>query len=174
MASGGHPWDFRPLPSRANTIEMQAITALAHLRAAILYIMDISEQCGQSIEQQVELFNNIKPLFANKPLIMALNKVDIITPQELREDGRDLLAQLEKDGVHIMPMSTVTEEGIMEIKTRACDELLVQRVELKMKSKNMPDMLNRLHLAIPVPRDEVARPPFIPSGAKVKNPLSLG
>lgn len=36
-----------------NTIEMQAITALAHLRAAVLYVMDLSEQCGHSIEQQV-------------------------------------------------------------------------------------------------------------------------
>ena len=36
-----------------NTIEMQAITALAHLRAAVLYVMDVSEQCGHSLEQQV-------------------------------------------------------------------------------------------------------------------------
>ena len=36
-----------------NTIEMQAITALAHLRAAVLYIMDVSEQCGHTLEQQV-------------------------------------------------------------------------------------------------------------------------
>ena len=39
-----------------NTIEMQAITALAHLRAAVLYLMDVSEQCGHSIEQQVSLW----------------------------------------------------------------------------------------------------------------------
>jgi GTP1/Obg family GTP-binding protein len=32
---------------------MQAITALAHLRAAVLYVMDVSEQCGHSLEQQV-------------------------------------------------------------------------------------------------------------------------
>lgn len=38
-----------------NTIEMQAITAMAHLRASILYIMDVSEQCGYSIEEQVKL-----------------------------------------------------------------------------------------------------------------------
>jgi nucleolar GTP-binding protein len=161
-----------PLVDR-NTIEMQAITALAHLRAAVLYVMDISEQCGQSIEQQVELFNNIKPLFTNKPIIVALNKVDIITPQELREEAKDLLASFEAEGIIMMPMSSVTEEGVVDVKTRACDELLMQRVDVKMKSKKMPELLNRLHLATPKPRDETERPPFIPPGAKIGKKKSL-
>ena len=38
-----------PLEER-NTIEMQAITALAHLRAIVLYFVDPSEQCGHSLE----------------------------------------------------------------------------------------------------------------------------
>lgn len=36
---------------------MQAITALAHLRAAILYVMDISETCGYTLEEQVCEYN---------------------------------------------------------------------------------------------------------------------
>lgn len=36
-----------------NTIEMQSVTAMAHLRCAILYFMDLSEQCGYSVEAQV-------------------------------------------------------------------------------------------------------------------------
>jgi nucleolar GTP-binding protein len=36
-----------------NTIEMQSITALAHLRSCIMYFMDLSEQCGYTIEAQV-------------------------------------------------------------------------------------------------------------------------
>lgn len=44
-----------PLEER-NTIEMQSVTALAHLRASILFFIDISEQCGYSIDQQVGLF----------------------------------------------------------------------------------------------------------------------
>jgi len=41
-----------PLEDR-NTIEMQAITALAHLRAAVLFFVDVSELCGNTLEQQV-------------------------------------------------------------------------------------------------------------------------
>lgn len=36
-----------------NTIEMQSITALAHLRACVMYFMDLSEQCGFTVEAQV-------------------------------------------------------------------------------------------------------------------------
>ena len=47
-----------------NTIEMQAITALAHLRAAVLFVMDVSEQCGYSIHQQVdEWMDCLPPVF---------------------------------------------------------------------------------------------------------------
>jgi len=46
----------RPLEER-NTIEMQSITALAHLRCAVLYLVDISEQCGYSLAQQAALFH---------------------------------------------------------------------------------------------------------------------
>jgi nucleolar GTP-binding protein len=36
---------------------MQSITALAHLRAAVLYLVDLSEQCGYSLAQQAALFH---------------------------------------------------------------------------------------------------------------------
>lgn len=45
----------QPLEER-NTIEMQAVTALAHIRSAILFIMDVSEQCNYSLEEQVRSF----------------------------------------------------------------------------------------------------------------------
>jgi len=146
-----------------NTIEMQAITALAHLRAAVLYVMDISEQCNHSLEEQVELFNNIKPLFANKPLIVVLNKIDIVRPDELAEEKQAMMRTLEaEEGVTVIPMSNISEEGIMNVKTEACEQLLAHRVEVKMKSKKVNDIVNRLHVAIPVQRDNKSRPPCIP------------
>uniref|UniRef100_A0A671K416 Nucleolar GTP-binding protein 1 n=1 Tax=Sinocyclocheilus anshuiensis TaxID=1608454 RepID=A0A671K416_9TELE len=126
-----------PLEER-NTIEMQAITALAHLRAAVLYVMDVSEQCGHALSQQLELFNNIRPLFANKPLIVMANKCDVRKISELSEENQ------------------------------ACDRLLAHRVDTKMKTKKVHDVLNRLHLAVPTKRDQKERPPFIPEGALLR------
>ncbi|XP_001365359.1 GTP-binding protein 4 [Monodelphis domestica] len=152
-----------PLEDR-NTIEMQAITALAHLRAAVLYVMDVSEQCGHNLEEQVELFKNIKPLFANKPLIVVANKCDVKRISELPEDDQKIFADLEAEGFPVIETSTLTEEGVIKVKTEACDRLLTHRVETKMKGNKVNDVLNRLHLAMPSKRDDKERPPFIPEG----------
>ncbi|XP_074049322.1 GTP-binding protein 4 [Macrotis lagotis] len=152
-----------PLEDR-NTIEMQAITALAHLRAAVLYVMDVSGQCGHSLEEQLELFKNIKPLFANKPLIIVANKCDVKRISELSEDDQKIFAELETKGFPVIETSTLTEEGVIKVKTEACDRLLTHRVETKMKGNKVNEVLNRLHLAIPSKRDDKERPPFIPEG----------
>ena len=54
----------RPLEER-NTIEMQSVTALAHLRAAVLYLVDASEQVGTA---QARAPSSTPPApLANKP-----------------------------------------------------------------------------------------------------------
>ncbi|KAM9349816.1 GTP-binding protein 4 [Symphorus nematophorus] len=156
-----------PLEER-NTIEMQAITALAHLRAAVLYVMDVSEQCGHTLQEQLELFNNIRPLFANKPLIIVANKCDVKKINELSEENQKIFADLSAEGISVIETSTLTEEGVMQVKNEACDRLLANRVETKMKGKKVHDVLNRLHLAMPTKRDERERPPFIPEGALMR------
>lgn len=83
----------RPLEER-NTIEMQSITALAHLRAAVLYLVDVSEQCGYSIAQQATLFHSIKPLFANKPVMIVVNKTDVRKLEELGEAEQQLVESM--------------------------------------------------------------------------------
>ncbi|KAK2587318.1 hypothetical protein KPH14_003037 [Odynerus spinipes] len=151
-----------PLEQR-NVIEMQAVTALAHLRAAVLYFCDISEQCGHTLEEQVKLFESIKPLFANKPLLIVANKVDVMRLDELPEQKREILKPLEADeNVPVLEMSTITDFGVMDVKTQACDRLLAFRVDQKIKTKKVEGILNRLHVAQPVPRDGKVRAPCIP------------
>ncbi|EFA06007.1 nucleolar GTP-binding protein 1 [Tribolium castaneum] len=152
-----------------NVIEMQAVTALAHLRACVLYFLDPSEQCGHTLEEQVRLFESIKPLFANKPLIVVANKVDIVQISELPDEKQQVLKSLKDDSsVPIMEMSTVTDTGVMEVKTEACETLLSFRVDQKMRSKKVDGILNRLHVAVPKPRDDKPRPPCIPETVLAK------
>lgn len=46
--------------------------------------------------------------------------------------------------------------------SQACERLLAYRVEMKVKTKKVDGVLNRLHVAMPAPRDQKARPPCIP------------
>jgi len=150
-----------PLEQR-NTIEMQGITALAHLRAAILFVLDISETCGHSIEQQLALFQSIRPLFAGKPLVVALNKIDLVREEDLPEESRKLLNELRKQGVTLVPMSTLTGEGVMNVQKTACDSLLAQRTEERLAGSKAQSILTRLHVAVPQQRDNMQRAPCIP------------
>eukprot|EP00735_Rhodelphis_limneticus_P014131 TRINITY_DN8131_c0_g1::TRINITY_DN8131_c0_g1_i1::g.7236::m.7236 TRINITY_DN8131_c0_g1::TRINITY_DN8131_c0_g1_i1::g.7236 ORF type:complete len:672 (+),score=175.08,sp/Q9C6I8/NOG1_ARATH/52.68/0.0,NOG1/PF06858.9/8.8e-29,NOGCT/PF08155.6/4.4e-27,MMR_HSR1/PF01926.18/7.7e-18,FeoB_N/PF02421.13/1.8e-09,Miro/PF08477.8/7e-05,PPV_E1_C/PF00519.12/0.0082,DUF258/PF03193.11/0.019,Dynamin_N/PF00350.18/1.8,Dynamin_N/PF00350.18/26,Dynamin_N/PF00350.18/4.7e+03,RNA_helicase/PF00910.17/49,RNA_helicase/PF00910.17/1.6,Ras len=162
-----------PLEER-NTIEMQSITALAHLRASILYFFDISEQCGYSIKQQVALFHSIRPLFANKPLILVINKIDVVPWANVRADDRKLIEDcltVPSDAEfppELIQMSNISEEGVMKVKATACDKLLKQRVETKMEAKSVESIVNRLTITAPKSRDSKERPAFIPPSVLAK------
>ncbi|KAH6906514.1 GTP binding protein 4 [Coprinopsis sp. MPI-PUGE-AT-0042] len=150
-----------------NTIEMQSITAMAHLKACVLYFMDLSEQCGYSVEAQCKLFHSIKPLFANKPVVLVINKIDVTRMEDLHPDSRAIVQEIiDQEGVTCVQVSCFSEEGVMELKNKACDALLAHRVEIKMKGSKINSIANRIHVSQPKPRDDVVRAPFIPEGVK--------
>lgn len=164
----------RPFEDR-NIIEMCSITALAHLRAAVLFFLDISGSCGYTIAQQAALFHSIKSLFMNKPLVIVCNKTDLQPLDGLSEDDMKLVMEMKSEAMKTIPqggdpseegvlltMSALTDEGVMAVKNAACERLLEQRVEIKMKSKKINDCLNRFHVAMPKPRDNRDRPTCIP------------
>lgn len=93
-----------------------------------------------------------------------------------------MFADLSAEAVTVIETSTLTEEGVMQVKTevrpfvlfiypsgvrrvvsdrsgvpQACDQLLAHRVNAKIKGKKVHDVLNRLHLAVPAKRDEKVR-----------------
>ncbi|XP_008790583.2 nucleolar GTP-binding protein 1-like [Phoenix dactylifera] len=165
----------RPFQDR-NIIEMCSITALAHLRAAVLFFLDISGSCGYSIAQQAALFHGIKSLFMNKPLLIVCNKIDLQPLEGLPEDDMKLVMEMKAEAIKtviaqggepndegaLLTMSALTDDGVIAVKNAACERLLNQRVEMKMKSKKINDCLNRFHVAVPKPRDTKERPPCIP------------
>ena len=85
-----------------------------------------TRRCGYSIEQQVALFESIKPLFQGKPLVVAVNKVDVRTPEQLSPAEQAQLQKLRDSGAKVVFMSTLQESGLLDVKNAACDLLLAQ------------------------------------------------
>ncbi|KAI9857075.1 MAG: Nucleolar GTP-binding protein 1 [Vezdaea acicularis] len=157
-----------------NTIEMQSITAIAHLRSAILYFMDLSEQCGYSVTAQIQLFQSIKPLFSNKLVFIVINKIDIMRPEDLDAETQEKLQGILKSGnVELLQLSCTTSEGVMDVRNAACERLIADRVAQKLKAgtnssgtvgSRLGDVLSRIHVAQPL--DGLKREVYIPDAVK--------
>ena len=154
-----------------NTIEMQSITAIAHLRSAVCYFMDLSEQCGYPVSAQIALFNSIKPLFANKLTFIVVNKVDLARPSDLdQETQQQLQSLLASSEVELLELSCTTTENVMPVRNAICDRLLAQRNAQKLATAThstdgeptgrLADLLRRIHVARPL--GGIVREPFIP------------
>ncbi|KAK7545259.1 P-loop containing nucleoside triphosphate hydrolase protein [Phyllosticta citricarpa] len=160
-----------------NTIEMQSITAIAHLRSAILYFMDLSEQCGYSVSAQIQLFHSIKPLFNNKLVFIVINKTDLRKPEDLDPETQEALQGMLKSGeVELLQLSCTTQDGVMSVRSAVCDRLIAQRNAEKLKagtaaisgdvSGRLGDVLRRIHVAQPM--DGITREAYIPDAVKNK------
>jgi nucleolar GTP-binding protein len=159
-----------------NSIEMQSVTAIAHLRSAILYFMDLSEACGFSIDRQIKLYNDIKPLFANKLTFIVINKIDLLRPDQLDAETQEKIQAILKAGeVELLEMSCTTTEGVMAARNAACDRLIAVRNAEKLKAGTnsageatgrLGELIRRIHVAQPM--GGVTRELFIPEAAKNK------
>ncbi len=65
----------RPLSVR-NEIELQAIAALRHLRGVVLFILDPSEYCGFSLDDQLRLLADVRS-WLRLPVLVVANKSDL-------------------------------------------------------------------------------------------------
>jgi nucleolar GTP-binding protein len=106
----------RPLYER-NDIELQAVLALNYLANMILFVLDPSEYCGYSIEEQLNLLKEVSDLF-KVPIIVAINKIDLTYEERLKEIEERL-----KD-YRIIKISADKDIGLDELKEIVVKELL--------------------------------------------------
>jgi nucleolar GTP-binding protein len=148
-----------------NIIEMQTITALAHLDACILFFIDISESCGYSIEQQINLFSSVKPLFKNKPLVIIANKIDLKKYEDLSSHDREVIEKAAKEyNTYLIKMSNENGTGVFDVKKAACEILLKYR-EITNHGAAGKDItgMDKVYVAYPKNiRDNRKREPNIP------------
>ncbi len=64
-----------------NEIEKRALLALKHLANVIVYVFDLTERCGYTIEQQKKMMDQIKRSF-RKTMFIYLSKTDLFDEKE--------------------------------------------------------------------------------------------
>ncbi|KAM3146488.1 hypothetical protein pb186bvf_001457 [Paramecium bursaria] len=153
--------------SERNPIEMQAITALAHLKACILFFLDISETCSYSIDKQLALFNDLRPLFKNKPVMIVFTKIDLKKLEELsQEDQQKIRNVLSQENVSHAQLSNKSGEGTGFVKEAACKLLQDYRAQLRPEQttggnavlQREENYLSGLYIAMPKRQDPNRQP----------------
>ena len=146
-----------------NNIEMQALTALAHLKTAVLFLIDVSETSGYSIEEQIGLFRELRPLYSGKPVVIGYSKVDLLRQvNELEEEAnatvlfappsdedgeeletkRKILAQFQEEeraenpNITFMEFSNEIDESVEGVRVAMCDKLLAFRLNQRKVGDN--------------------------------------
>ncbi len=103
----------RPLEER-NKIELQAIIALKNLGGGMVFLIDPSETCGYSLDYQLNVLKSVKEMFGERPMVVALTKVDIASEEQIQR-ALDRLR-----GERVFTCNTLKCVGVREV----VDELL--------------------------------------------------
>jgi len=120
----------RPMSER-NEIELQAVAALKYLANVIIFMIDPSETCGWTFNQQLNLLTEVRRMFPLNPLLVALNKVDI-TPDSQLEIARARLP-------NAYEIVAINQIGIDQLLQDALEE-----VDLKSMQESIDDYLKTL------------------------------
>ena len=103
----------RPLSER-NRIELQAILALKHLARVIVFLLDPTSTCGYPLESQLRLLDEVRTSFPDVPMLVAINKADIATEEQVRT-VKELLGQ------DVYVISALRGDGIEELIRKATE-----------------------------------------------------
>ena len=63
-----------------NSIELQAIAALEHVGSLVLFLIDKTETCGMSWEDQMSLLEDVERLLPGTELLVVSSKADALNP----------------------------------------------------------------------------------------------
>jgi nucleolar GTP-binding protein len=117
----------RPMAKR-NEIEREAIAALKYLAHVIIFMIDPSEACGWTFEEQINLLTEVQKMFAMNPLLIVLNKVDITPPDKLKTarerlpNSQEIIAT-EGVGVEKLMRDAVEEVDLVSLQESVDDYL---------------------------------------------------
>lgn len=101
----------RPMRER-NPIELQAITAIRHIANVVVFIIDPSLSCGYPLEGQLDLLREIRETFPTLPVVVVINKVDLISSEDLDEVKKKVDKPIEMVAIQKIGVQEALEASI--------------------------------------------------------------
>ena len=123
-----------------NKMEMLTLAVLQYLPTSVLFVIDLTEECGTSVEEQWIIRQEVKERFPDKAWVDVFSKQDVV--DEILKDGLELRAVLKSDCIETvkrpeevvamlpdaLAVSSLTEEGILDLKEKLMKILEEQRM----------------------------------------------
>ena len=124
----------RPMSDR-NAIEMQAIAAIEHVGSLCIFLMDISESCGTSLDDQHNLLEEVKSLLQDIDIIVVVSKADLMNPLPSNWDEvKNSELEWDGEGEPNLPI-LIDEEGCVTISSTENVGVIALRLEMARRCK---------------------------------------
>jgi nucleolar GTP-binding protein len=118
-----------------NTIELQAIAAIQHVGSLCIFLMDISEKCGTSVEDQNNLLAEVKELLPEIDMIVVVSKGDLMDPLPVNWDEvKKFESEWDGEGEPDLPV-LIDEEGCVTISAQEEVGVIALRLEMVRRCK---------------------------------------
>ncbi|KAK6154182.1 hypothetical protein DH2020_013821 [Rehmannia glutinosa] len=121
-----------------NNLEKLTLAVLSHLPTAVLYVHDLSGECGTSPSDQFIIYNEMKERFADHLWLDVVSKCDLLndTPvvfitEDSNADNFELAKYRRMGPDGAIRVSVKSEMGIDELKTRVHELLVTQSARIK-------------------------------------------
>lgn len=128
-----------------NNLEKLTLAVLSHLPTAVLYVHDLTGECGTSPSDQFITYKEVRERFRTHLWIDVVSKCDLLPDSPVlfvteNEDAYDLeIARYRKAGPEgAIFVSVKSEEGLTELKSRVHDMLVSQLTKLQ-SEKSSPE-----------------------------------
>lgn len=121
-----------------NNLEKLTLAVLSHLPTAVLYVHDLSGECGTSPSDQYIIYKEIKERFSDHLWIDVVSKCDLLQEspvvyitEDSNADSTELARYRKMGPDGSLRVSVTSEVGIDELKSRVHEMLVSQLARIK-------------------------------------------
>lgn len=98
-----------------NNIEKLTLAALEHLPTAVLYVHDLTGECGTSVPDQLSIYRHVKALFSERPWLDVVSKADLLQEPPVETPAEEAESYMLAGPVGALRVSVQTEQGLDEL-----------------------------------------------------------